>query len=642
MERTMRVSKGDVVEGRTGSVWVGEAIALSLILIVAAVLRLWSLAENGFGNTYYAAAVRSMSLSLHNAFFGSFDPAGFLSVDKPPLALWIQTLFVRVVGYGPIALHLPQALVGVASVALLWRLVRAPFGPAAGLTAAFTLALTPISVAVDRSNNLDSWLVVFLLLAAGAFLSSGRTEGRSYHLWGALFVGLGFNVKMLAAFLLLPTLYAVSLLGMTVPWPRRLGIAAATGVLLAVSLPWMLLVDATPPSHRPFIGGSQTNSALELAFGYNGAARLFGGQGQIQGLRSDNAPADQAGANPMFGGEPGPRRLLEPALAGQALWLLPLALIGIAGAALRFPWRLPLSPQAQQVLLWGGWLLSYAAVFSSARGTFHPYYLSLLAPPLAALIGIAMKVSVDAVKVPGRRAAVLVGLTVGMLMSSVLWQAALLRDHPAMATGLTLTALFGALLASATLLLACLIRPPGTTWQASALVGAAGLLAAPTVWCVETVRQPESFVMPLAGPPDARRQQMARETRIVYERADPRLIAFLRDHRRGERFLLAAETAYTASPLIIRTSEPVIAIGGFLGIDPAVSLDQFRQMVRQRQLRYVLLVSDEAWEGGGPNAAIFQWVQDNGTLVDPTLWRSPGNASLLYGHLYDLSSDRKP
>jgi 4-amino-4-deoxy-L-arabinose transferase-like glycosyltransferase len=622
-----------------GGVPAGEFLALGIVLAVATVLRLWGLAENGFGNTYYAAAVRSMSLNGHNAFFGAYDPAGFLSVDKPPLALWVQTFSARALGYGPLALHLPQALAGVASVALLWHLVRGAFGAAAALAAALALALTPVTLAVDRSNNLDAWLALLLLLAAGAFLSGTRTGRLPPLLCGAALVGLGFNVKMLAAYVLLPTLYAVYLLGEIGPRQRRLlHLLAATGLLLVTSLSWALIVDATPSERRPYVGGSQHNRALELAFGYNGPGRLVGGPGQIQGQDPDEGQPTQIAANPMFGGAPGPRRLLEPDLAAQALWLLPVALAGIVGSALLSSWRLPLSPPARQTLLWGGWLLSYGGMFSFARGTFHPYYLALMAPPLAALTGIAVKAAADAVTTPGRRATAIIGLTLGALTLTAIWQATLLRGHPA-ATPLTLTALFGALLTSAVVVAAHLSPPVGVLWRPVALIGAAALLAAPALWSVETLRLPESFAMPLAGPPDARRLQMAEETRTMYARADPRLIAFLRAHRRGERFLLATETAYTASPLIVRTGEPVIAIGGFLGIDPAISLARFQQMIRERQLRYVLLVPGEAWEGGGPNAPLVQWVQDNGNPIDSALWRSPENASLIYGYLYDLAPD---
>jgi 4-amino-4-deoxy-L-arabinose transferase-like glycosyltransferase len=626
--------------GEPGGVPAGEFLALGIVLAVAAILRLWGLTANGFGNTYYAAAVRSMSLNGHNAFFGAYDPAGFLSVDKPPLALWVQTLSVGALGYSPFALHLPQAFAGVASVALLWRLVRGAFGTVAAFVAALALALTPVTVAVDRSNNLDAWLVLLLLLASGAFLSATRTGRLPPLLWGAAFVGLAFNVKMLAAYVLLPTLGAVCLLGASGPWRRRfLHLLAAAGLLLVTSFAWAFLVDATPPERRPYVGGSQHNRAIELAFGYNGPGRLVGGPGQIQGQDPDETQPTQIAANPMFGGAPGPRRLLEPALAAQALWLLPVALAGIVGSALLLPWRLPLSPPARQTLLWGGWLLSYGGVFSFARGTFHPYYLALLAPPLAALTGIAVKAAADAVTTPGRRAAAIIGLTLGALTLTAISQATLLRGHPA-AMPLILTALFGALLASAVVLAARLAQSNGVSWRTVATIGAVGLLAAPMAWCVETLRLPESFAMPLAGPPDARRQEMDAETQAVYARADPRLIAFLRDHWRGERFLLATETAYTASPLIIRTGEPVIAVGGFLGIDPAVSLDQFRQMVRQRQLRYVLLVPGEAWEGGGPNSLLFDWVEENGIPADPAKWRRPENASLRFGSLYDMAPNR--
>jgi 4-amino-4-deoxy-L-arabinose transferase-like glycosyltransferase len=288
---------------------------------------------------------------------------------------------------------------------------------------------------------------------------------------------------------------------------------------------------------------------------------------------------------------------------------------------------------------WAGWLLAYGGVFSLARGTFHPYYLALLAPPLAALTGIAVTVATDAVATAGRRGALLTGLTLATLALTAIWQAALGRTWPPLSVVLTLAPLFGALVTSGTLLVAHLLRLAGRAWQAIACAGCAALLVGPALWCAVTVQTPESFAMPLAGPPDRYRREMTEETRDVHRRADPQLLAFLRPHRHGERFLLAVPTAYTASPIILRTGEPVIALGGFLGIDPAVSLDRFRQMIQERQLRYVLLVPGEAWEGGGPNAALFDWVQEHGRPVAPTLWQSPENASRFYGILYDCTPD---
>src|SRR2546429_107968 len=250
---------------------------LGAVLCLAAALRLWRLDQNGFGNEYYTAGVRSMSLSWHNFLYGSFDPAGFISVDKPPVALWIQVASVKLFGFHALSVLIPQALEGVAAVTLLYHLVQRRFGAAAGLLAALFLALTPVSVAIDRSSNTDSCLVLVLLLAAWA-LTLAVEQGRWPLLALAMaLVGLGFNVKMLAAFVVLPTFVLVYLVGAPLAWRRRVVDLAVAGVALtAVSLSWVLVFDLTPPDRRPYAGTTNQNSMLRLAPPRGGGPPLRG------------------------------------------------------------------------------------------------------------------------------------------------------------------------------------------------------------------------------------------------------------------------------------------------------------------------------------------------------------------------------
>src|SRR5438045_619963 len=170
--------------------WLGLACALS----VSAVLNLWNLAQNGYSNTYYAVAVQSMLQSWHNFFFASYDAGGFISVDKPPVALWAQAISAKIFGFGGIALLLPEALAGVASVALVYYLVRRVFGTLAGFIAAMAMALTPIAVAVERTNGVDTILMFTLLLAAWA-MSVATEKGRFALLaLGLTLVGVAFNI----------------------------------------------------------------------------------------------------------------------------------------------------------------------------------------------------------------------------------------------------------------------------------------------------------------------------------------------------------------------------------------------------------------------------------------------------------------
>lgn len=258
--------------------WKGHHTVLLGILALSAILNIYGLNRQGYGNEYYAAAVKSMLLNCHNFFFNSFDPGGFITIDKPPLGFWIQVLFARVFGFHGWALMLPQALAGVGSVAILYALVRRYFGIAAGLIAAAVMALTPIAVAVERTNQVDGTLVFVMLLATRCLFRALETKKWRWLLGVALVEGIGFNVKMLEAYLIVPAIYFVYAVASKMDWKQKLvHLAGMTAVLLAVSFSWAVVVDLTPADQRPYVGSSQTNSVMELIFGYNGIQRLTGG-----------------------------------------------------------------------------------------------------------------------------------------------------------------------------------------------------------------------------------------------------------------------------------------------------------------------------------------------------------------------------
>src|SRR5215207_7386215 len=345
-------------------------LALSAVLALSAFLDLSRLRSEGYANIYYAATVKDMLDSWHNFFFVSFD-AGFVSVDKPPLGFWIQAASAYLFGFHGWSLLLPQALAGILCVALLYHLVGRSFGPVAGLLAALALALTPISVATNRHNNLESLPVLTVLLASWVFILAAETGRLRWLLVGALVVGVGFNIKMLEAFLVLPAFYLLYLVAAPVGWRRRMiHLGLATVVIVAASLPWVVAVDLTPPEQRPYVGSSSFNTVTDLIVGWNGVERVVGNDKGV--------------------GDPGPLRLLNPQLGGQIGWLLGLAIVGLVVASWR-SWegrpRLPLSRKEDQALvLWGTWFISQV-VFFSVAGDWDPYYLAMLAPAVAALVG---------------------------------------------------------------------------------------------------------------------------------------------------------------------------------------------------------------------------------------------------------------
>ena len=291
-------------------------------------LYTWSLSSVGYANSYYTAAVKSATVSWKAFFFGSIDPGNFITVDKPPAALWLQALSGRIFGFSSFSMLLPEALAGVASVLILHRLVRKWAGDAAAHLAALAFALTPVAVLMFRYNNPDA-LLTFLCLAAAWALWSAVETGRTRMLVlsGAL-VGLAFDTKMLQAFLVLPAFVIVYLVaGKPTFWKRVRQLAAGLVALVVSSGWWIAVVALWPASARPYIGSTSDNSILSLLFGYNGLSRIFGGSGPSGG----GAPGGGAGGGGGFGGSPGLFRMFNLANGGQISWLLPLALVGLAG-----------------------------------------------------------------------------------------------------------------------------------------------------------------------------------------------------------------------------------------------------------------------------------------------------------------------
>ncbi|HEV8440442.1 MAG TPA: glycosyltransferase family 39 protein [Methylomirabilota bacterium] len=662
-----------LIEG-TGAKAIGVLLSRLTVLVVALILRLWRLDQNGYDNEYYAAAVRSMAGSWHNLLYNSFDPAGFVSVDKPPVAFWMQVVSVKLLGFHGLSVLLPQVLEGVAAVWLVYHLVRRRFGEPAGLLAGFFLAITPVSVAIDRSTNTDTCLVLVLLLAAWALMRAAE-DGSRRLLWLSMaLIGVGFNVKMLAAFVVLPTFVLVYFLGAPLHWRRRLVDLTLAGVVLAaVSLPWMLAYDLTPPSHRPYAGSTNANSMVELAVGHNGVgrfvllARSFRNPGPG---RAGGQPATAAATPPTDAGSPaagsaawtrifvrapvGPLRLADGQLAGQVGWLFPLAVMAVMIGAVQGRWRRPLDPARLALLLWFGWTLTYAVVYSYAGGIFHFYYLATLAPPLAALAGIG---------VAGLWACFLQrGWRVLLLPATLLLTAAWQLYVDSSSVGWTLErwrTLIGdpsrdwrswlhlAVLAGTLIAATALLVPLRQRWlRTGALtVGLAALMVLPAAWALSAVLLKGIAVLPSA---DLSRLVVADGTRG--RAAGPldtrQLVAFLQANRQGERYLLAASSTRLAAPIIIQTGEAVMARGGFHGLDPILTPDKLARLVEANEVRFVMLgdLSFVSRRLGGEAAGrpVADWIRANGTLVDTALWRPSLSDAGDEGSAPRVASGRSP
>ena len=398
-------------------------VALAAVLVVAAVLDTHRLAQNGYGNIFYSAGDKSMLRSLHNFFFVSFDPGGLITVDKPPLALWLQTLSAKLFGFTPLSLLLVEAILGVLSVALLYRVLARRLGGWAGVAGALALAVFPSFVAVSRTNNVDVLLIFLMILSCDAALSACESGRWRTLLWSGALVGLAFNTKTLAAYLIVPPIALAFLLCAPGSIRRRLlQLLAAGAVMVLVSGAWMAAVELTPASKRPFVGSSTDNTETGLTFSYNGFGRVggqTGGPGQIPvgaggvGKRVSSGASSATGTsnavhtskapsppptflpngrerNPIsFGGPVGPLRLFGKGLGDQGAWLLPFALFGLLALAALVLGRGRDRRDRRLALLiaLGGWFLVEAAVLSLSKGIVHPYYVSALGPGVAAMVG---------------------------------------------------------------------------------------------------------------------------------------------------------------------------------------------------------------------------------------------------------------
>ncbi|GAA1911197.1 glycosyltransferase family 39 protein [Streptantibioticus ferralitis] len=470
------------------------------LLAATALLYLVNLSSSGWANSFYSAAVQAGSRSWKAFFFGSSDAANFITVDKPPVSLWPMELSVRLFGLGSWAVLVPQALMGVATVAVLYAAVRRRFGPGAGLVAGAVLACTPVAVLMFRFNNPDALLALLMVCAVYAVqrsLEEGRTK---WLVWAGVLFGCAFLVKTLQAFLILPPLALVYVVFAPVRLRKRLWQLALAAVALVVSGGWWVaVVQLWPASTRPYIGGSQHNSFLELTFGYNGFGRLSGNEtGSVGGGMGRGQGAGQGGG---MWGQTGLARLFSAQMGGQIAWLLPAALILLV-AGIAVTWRTKRSDARRQaLLLWGGALLITAGVFSFMAGIFHPYYNIALAPHIAAVVGMGCALLWERRRTP--LAAVTLGLTVAV---TAFWSYELLGRTPHWLPWLRWLVLVGGLAAGLALALVLAVAGRRMLRAMAVTAAAAGLavsLAGPAAYAASTVSTGHTGSLPSAGPAGA-------------------------------------------------------------------------------------------------------------------------------------------
>ena len=621
-----------------------------LLLVATAVTYLWNLGTAGWSNPFYAAAVQAGTQSWKAWLFGALDGPASITVDKPPAAEWVMVLSARLFGFSTWSLLVPEALMGVASVALVYALARRWSGPRTALAAGALLASMPAAALMFKFDNPDALLVLCMVGAAYTTVRAVDAAGTGAGTWwlvaaGAL-VGLGFLTKQLQVALVVPALALTHLVVAPTTLRRRILDLLAAGVAIVVSAGWYVaLVELWPAPSRPYIGGSTDNSLLQLALGYNGLGRILGGEGNGGGgPRSGGAPgglpgggATPGGAPPAvtvpggllgggpggfgpggfgpggggFGGSPGPWRLFTSEFAGNASWLLPAGIVVLI-AGLWFARQAPRTDRPRALLLLGWvWLLAHAVTFAAMSGTIHPYYTVAMVPAVA--ITAAAGASILWRQRAHLAARIVLAVTV---VGTAAWSAVVLTQA---GWGLWLRwiVVVAGVLAAVGLLLPRLLarRAAAVVVAVLALVGTVG---ASTAYAAVTAATPHQGAIVSAGPDTAmggpgggagraeggrggRADRMRGPGGMEAEQASPQLVALL--HGAGTRWAAATTGAMNQAGLQLASGVPVMPIGGFIGSDPAPTLPQFQQDVAMGQVRYFVVGGGPGGMMGGPGGA---------------------------------------
>jgi 4-amino-4-deoxy-L-arabinose transferase-like glycosyltransferase len=659
-------------------------LALIGITLISIFMNFYRLGANGY-SSYYAAAVRSMMDNWHNFFFAAYDPGGFVSIDKPPVGFWLEVASAKIFGFNTVSILLPSALAGVLSVLLLYHLVRRHFGVVAGLLSALALAVSPISIVTNRNITIDSVLALTLLLGAWTVMRAAETGRLRWLLLTAVIIGIGFNIKMLEAYLVVPAYGLLYLLASPRSiWKRIAHLAIAGALLLVISLSWVVVVDLVPASQRPYVGSTQNNSELSLAIGYNGIQRLLGQSGGgAGGSRPANAPnfsnsnkeftppgsngATTSGTSgtqpqppsgtsggPGGSGTPGgsgssgpgggifnigtasPLRLFTQPLAEQIVWLLPLAILGTIALAWQRRPRFKEDRHQQSLVLWGTWLLTMG-IFFSVASFFHQYYMTVFAPAIAALFGIGLVTMWRDYRRGGWRG----WLLPIAIVITIAEQIYILTSYPAWGKILIpILAILGVIAVGA--LVGARVFPRlehKARYLLPALsLGILAMMITPTVWATIPVLTSTQADTLTAGPSSTSgssftigsgqssgsRQGTNFGGRQDETTANSSLLKYLEAHQGSAKYLVAVDSSNQADAIILATNKPVMTLGGFSGSDPILTTSKLAALAKNGTVRFFLL--NGGGFGGFGQSSLTTWIQQHCKVV--TVSGSSGSTQL--------------
>ena len=631
-----------------------QNFGIGVILILSVVLNFANLGIEGYANTYYSAGVKSMMMNFKNFFFVSSDPSGFVTIDKPPIGFWVQTISAKIFGFSGWSVILPQALAGIISVWIIYYLVKRSFGSLAGLVAALCLAVTPIFVAASRNNTIDNLLVLSLLLAFWAISIAAEKGKLKYLILSLVLVGIGFNIKMVEAYMIAPAIFITYFVSSAMPYKMKIKhLLIGSVILFVVSISWAVIVDLVPANERPFIGSSTDNSVLELIIGHNGLERIglggknaYRGNNQPQEFQSqantsqNQQPANDQSQNQKPTGRNGmgnnsnigiARLFYYNNLSDQISWFLPFAIIGIVTAAIEEKVKFNFDNNRKlSLLLWFMWLLPEFIYFSFSKNVTHTYYLTTMAPSVAALTGIGLATMWKLHNEDGWKKWILPSAFIVNGLIEIL----ILSSNYQTSNGYKITLIITGILsigASIALVIGVIKRKNSTHSEEISMrklniilasIAFIGILTAPMVWSFTTLFYPMNGSSPAAGLELA----SSRQDRNFSDSSNLKLIQFLEVNKKNEKYLVAVPSAMTyASDLILKTGEPVMTIGGFSGSDIIITLEQFKQLIAEGAVRYAVVSSGGHMGGGSTesnsNNDIMNWITTNGKPVSDSEWK---------------------